>query len=138
MRAPVQETHANGKGGAGARALIASVAGDAQRLLALEVALAKQELKELAMANAIAAAVIAFGGLLVVTGVLVAAPVLVIALAGWRWQPAAIWLVAYVVLGVVLVVVGRSRLQLHPPRRTLESLKESKEWVLRHVRSNSK
>ena len=137
MRAPVQETHANGQG-ASARGLIASVVGDAQRLLALEVALAKQELKELAMANAIAAAVIAFGGLLVVLGVLVAAPVLVMALAGWRWQPAAIWLVAYVVLGVVLVVVGRSRLQLHPPRRTLESLKENKEWVLRHVRSNSR
>jgi hypothetical protein len=137
MRAPVQETRANGKG-ASARGLIASVVVDAQRLVALEVALAKQELKELATANAIAAAVIALGGLLIVLGVLVAAPVLVMALAGWSWQAAAVWLAAYVVLGLLLVVIGRSRLHLRPPPRTLESLKENKQWVLRHVRSNSK
>jgi putative superfamily III holin-X len=133
----VQETHANGKS-ASARGLIASVVGDAQRLVALEVALAKQELKELATANAIAAAVIALGGLLIVLGVLVAAPALVITLVGWSWQAAAVWAAAYVVLGLVLVAVGKSRLQLRPPPRTLESLKENKEWVLRHVRSNSK
>src|SRR6185312_8893113 len=46
------------------RGLIASVVSDAQRLVALEVALAKQEAKELATANAIALGVIAFGGLL--------------------------------------------------------------------------
>jgi putative superfamily III holin-X len=137
MRAPVQETHANGKG-ASARGLIASVVGDAQRLVALEVALAKQELKELAMANAIAVAVIALGGLLIVLGVLVAAPVLVIALVGWTWVAAAIWCAAYVMLGLLLVVIGKSRIQLRPPPRTLESLKENKEWVLRHVRSNNK
>jgi Putative Actinobacterial Holin-X, holin superfamily III len=133
----VQETHANGKS-ASARGLIASVVGDAQRLVALEVALAKQELKELATANAIAAAVIALGGLLIVLGVLVAGPVLVITLVGWSWEAAATWVAAYIVLGLVLVVVGKSRLQLRPPPRTLESLKENKEWVLRHVRSNSK
>ena len=37
------------------RGLITSVIGDAQRLVALEVALAKQEMKELATHNAIAA-----------------------------------------------------------------------------------
>jgi uncharacterized membrane protein YhiD involved in acid resistance len=137
MRTPVQEKHANGEG-ASAPGLIASLVGDAQRLVALEVALAKQELKELATANAIAAGVIAFGGLLIVLGLLVAAPVLVIAAVGWPWQAAAVWLAAYVVLGVLLVVIGRSRLKLRPPPRTLESLKENKEWVLRHVRSNSR
>jgi uncharacterized membrane protein YhiD involved in acid resistance len=137
MRTPVQEKHANGEG-ANAPGLIASLVGDAQRLVALEVALAKQELKELATANAIAAGVIAFGGLLIVLGLLVAAPVLVIAAVGWPWQAAAVWLAAYVVLGVLLVVIGRSRLELRPPPRTLESLKENKEWVLRHVRSNSR
>jgi hypothetical protein len=46
------------------RGLIASVVSDAQRLVALEIALAKQELKELATGNAIAAGIIVFGGLL--------------------------------------------------------------------------
>ena len=137
MRAPVEETHTNGKK-VGARGLIASVVVDAQRLVALEVALAKQELKELATANAIAAGLMAFGGLLLLLGLLVAAPVLVIALVGWRWEAAAIWLAAYIVLGLLLVIIGKSRLRLRPPPRTLGSLKENKEWVLRHVRSNNK
>jgi hypothetical protein len=111
---------------------------DAQRLVGLEIALAKQEAKELATANAIAAAILVAGGVLVLLGVLVALPVLVIALVGWRWEAAAVWLAAYVVVGLVLVVVGKSRLQLRLPPRTLESLKENKEWALRHVKSNSR
>jgi putative superfamily III holin-X len=137
MRAPVEETKANGKD-MSSRGLIASVVVDAQRLVALEIALAKQEVKEVATANGIAAAVIAFGGLLTVLGVFVALPVLVIALTGWRWEAAAAWVAAYVVAGIVLVLVGRSRLQLRLPPRTVESLKENKEWALRHVRSNSR
>ena len=62
------------------RALIASVIGDAQRLVALEVALARQEMKELATGNAIGAGLMAFGGLLVLLAVLVAVPSLVVIL----------------------------------------------------------
>ena len=137
MRAPVAETRSNGKG-MSSRGLIASVVVDAQRLVGLEIALAKQEAKELATANAIAAAIIAGGGLLLVLGLLVALPVLVIALVGWHWEAAAIWLAAYVVIGALLMLVGRSRLQLRLPPRTLESLKENKEWALRHVKSNNR
>jgi hypothetical protein len=137
MRAPVAETSQNGKP-LNSRGLISSVVTDAQRLVALEVALAKQELRELATANAIAAALIAFGGLLAVLGVLVALPSLIVWLVPWKWQAALVWTVAYVVIGVVLVLVGRSRLELRLPPRTLESLKENKEWALRRVRSNSR
>jgi len=137
MRAPLDDTAAGARGNS-SRRLITSVVVDAQRLVALEVALARQELKDLAMANAIAAGIMAFGGLLAVLGILVALPVLVVALLGWRWQVVAVWLAAYVVGGMLLIVIGRSRLQLRLPPRTLESLKENKEWALRHVRSNSK
>ena len=137
MRAPVAETSQNGKP-PNSRGLLASVVTDAQRLVALEVALAKQELRELATANAIAAGLIAVGGLLAVLGVLVALPSLIVWLVPWKWQAALVWTVAYVVIGVVLVFVGRSRLELRLPPRTLESLKENKEWGLRRVRSNSK
>ena len=118
--------------------LIASVVNDAQRLVSLEVALAKQEAKELATDNAIAAGIIGFGALLVVLGVLVALPTLVVLSVPWHWQAAAVWVVAYVVIGVVLYLIGRARLQLRLPPRTIESLKENKEWALRRVRSNSR
>ena len=120
------------------RGLIASVISDAQRLIALEVALAKQEAKELATANAIALGVIAFGGLLAMLAILVALPVLVVMLVPWKWEAAAIWAGAYLVIGLVMVFAGRARLQLKLPPRTVESLKESKEWALRRVRSNGR
>ena len=137
LRAPVQST-VDGNGSATSRGLIASVVGDAQRLVALEVALAKQELKELAVANAIAAGMLVFGGLLVLLAVLVAVPSMVVWLVPWHWQAAAIWAGAYVVLAVLLIMFGRARLRFQVPPRTLESLKENKEWALRRVRSNNK
>jgi hypothetical protein len=120
------------------RGLIASVISDAQKLIALEVALAKQELKELATGNAIAVAVMAFGGLLVALAVLVAVPVLVVMLVPWKWEAAAVWAAAYLVIGIVLVVIGKARLQVKLPPRTIESLKENKEWALRRVKSNGR
>ena len=120
------------------RGLIASVIGDAQRLVGLEVALAKQEMKELATGNAIAAGLIAFGALLLLLAVLVAAPSLIVILVPWHWQAAAVWIGAYVVIGAVLVLIGRARMRISLPPRTMESLKENKEWALRRVRSNGK
>ena len=120
------------------RGLIASVISDAQRLVALEVALAKQETKELATANAIALGVIAFGGLLAVLAILVAVPVLVVMLVPWKWEAAAVWAGAYLVIGLVMVLAGKARLQLRLPPKTIESLKENKAWALRRVRSNGK
>jgi hypothetical protein len=118
--------------------LIASVVGDAQRLVSLEIALAKQELKELATGNAIAAGLMGFGGMLLVLAVLVALPSLVVALLPWHWQAAAVWLGAYVVIGLVLLIFGKARLQLRLPPRTIETLKENKEWALRRVKSNGR
>ena len=137
MQAPVESTVENNHS-ASSRGLIASVVSDAQRLVALEIALAKQELKELAMANAIALAIMMFGVLLAVLGLLVAVPALVVVLVPWHWQAAAVWVAAYLLIGLALVLVGKARLQVRLPTRTLESLKENKEWALRRVRSNGR
>jgi hypothetical protein len=120
------------------RGLIASVISDAQRLVSLEIALARQEAKELATGNAIAAGLMGFGGLLVVLAVLVAIPVLVITLVPWKWEAAAVWIGGYVVIGVLLLVIGRARMRIGLPPRTVGSLKENKEWALRRVRSNGR
>jgi hypothetical protein len=115
--------------------LAAEVVRDAQRLVSLELALAKQEIKDLGMANAIAAGMVAFGGLLVILCVLVAVPALVVWLVPWHWQAAAAWVVVYVVLGIGLALMGRARFALRLPARTLASLKENKEWAIRQMRS---
>lgn len=111
---------------------------DAQRLIALEIALAKQELKELAARNAIAVGLIAFGGLLATLAVLVATPVLIVMLVPWKWEAAAVWVAAYLLIGAALILIGKARLQVKLPPRTIESLKENKEWVLRRVKSNGR
>jgi len=132
-----EQTVENGEN-VNSRGLIASVVADAQRLVALEVALAKQELKEMAAGNAIAVGLMAFGALLLVLAVLVALPTVVVWLVPWHWEAAAVWVGVYLVIGIVLVLVGKSRLQVRLPRRTLESLKENRRWALRRVKSNSK
>ena len=115
--------------------LAAEVVQDAQRLVSLEIALAKQELKELATANAIAAGMVAGGGLLLMLAILVAAPVLVVTLAPGHWIAAAVWVGAYLVIGLLVLMVGKRRFQIQLPPRTIASLKENKEWALRQIRS---
>lgn len=133
MRAPA-ETQPPGRS-AKSGDLAAEVIHDIQRLVSLEVALARQELKDLAMANAIAAGLVAAGGLLLLVGVLVAIPSLVVVLVPWHWQAAAAWLVLYVVLGLGLVLYGKTRFRMGLPAKTLASLKESKAWALRRMKS---
>ena len=133
MRAPV-ETQPSGQV-AKTGDLAAEIIHDAQRLVGLEVALAKQELKDLAMANAVAAGLVAAGGLVLLFGLLVAIPSLVVVLVPWHWQAAAAWIVLYVALGLGLVLYGKTRFQVGLPAKTLASLKESKEWALRRMKS---
>ncbi len=111
---------------------------EAQQLVRLEVQLAKQELKELAVRNGIAIGLLTFGGLLLAMALFVALPVFLVLLWDNHVVGAAIWLGAYALLGVVLLVAGRLALRLQPPRRTLTSLEETKTWALRQIRSNGK
>ena len=120
------------------RGLLGSVISDVQRLVALEIALAKQEVKELATGNAIAAGLMALGAVLAVLAILVAIPVLVVMLVPWKWEAAAIWVAAYLIVALVLIWIGKARLQVKLPPRTMESLKENKEWALRRVKSNGR
>ena len=117
---------------------MSDVVHDAQRLVSLEIALAKQELKELATAYAITASIAAGGAFLIVVAVFVAVPALVVNLVPWHWQAAAAWAGGYALVGLVLLLSARSRFQVRLPIRTLESLKENREWALRRVKSNRK
>src|SRR5437660_1071522 len=121
-----------------ARELATGLVDDAERMAQLQLELAKQELKELAIRNGIAVGMlVAAGGLLLLAVFVMVPPVVV------TWRPdhlrwALIFLVAYAGAGIVLAVVGRLLLRIEPPRRTLETLKETRAWVLRQISSNGR
>jgi VIT1/CCC1 family predicted Fe2+/Mn2+ transporter len=129
----------NGSQDTGTRASSRELAAEAiqgvQRLVSLEIALAKQELKEIAMRNLIAAVCIAAAGLFAILAVLVAVPVLIVVLVPWHWQAALIWAVVYALMAGAVALYGKSRLSVRLPTRTLDSLKENKEWALHQLRS---
>lgn len=108
---------------------------DVQRLVNLQVELAKQEVKEIAVSNAIGAGSLGGAGLLALIAILAGIPVLVVELVPWHWQAAAVWVVLYLLVAAGLALFGKGRLRLEPPRKTLESLKENKEWALRRMKS---
>jgi hypothetical protein len=118
--------------------LAAEVVQDVNRLVSLEIALARQELKELAIRNAIAVGLLAFGGLLCLLAILVAVPVAVVMLIGYGWIAAVVWGAGYLLIGIVLVLVGRARLRIGLPSRTIASLKETKTWALQRMRSTGR
>jgi hypothetical protein len=118
--------------------LAAGLVEDVQKLARLELALARQELKELAVRNAVAIGFFAVAALLVVLGIFVAVPVLVVVLVPDHWLAALIWVAAYLVAGGILALVGKLRLQIALPPKTLSSLKETKEWALRQISSTGK
>lgn len=137
MQSPV-DARESSRPNAGSGELAAEVVQDAQRLVSLEVALAKQEVKDLITANAIAAGMLAGGGLVLILAILVAVPVFIVTLVPWHWQAAAIWAVAYTAIGIALVLVGKSRSRIKLPAKTIASLKENKEWALRRMRSTAR
>ncbi len=127
--------HRDPRTSASSRELAGEAMQGVQRLVSLEIALAKQELREIAIVNLIAATCIAVAGLLAILALLVALPVLIVVLVPWHWQAALIWAVAYALIASGLAIYGKSRLSVRLPTRTLESLKENKEWALHQLRS---
>ncbi|MGH7904720.1 MAG: phage holin family protein [Candidatus Dormibacteraceae bacterium] len=109
---------------------------DAQKLARLQIELAKQETKELVISNAIAAALLVGAAFLVTIAIFVIVPVLIVVILPWHWQVAAIWFGAYVVLAAGMAIPGKLLLKLQPPRRTIESLKETLDWLRHQMRSS--
>jgi MFS family permease len=117
--------------------LVGGIASDTERLVQLNIELAKQEVKELAIRNGVAVGLMAAAGLfglLALIGLLV----FVVEFLPWHWQAALAWFVIALVFTVTLAVVGRARLRIEPPKRTLQSLKETKEWLVHQLRSNAR
>ena len=118
--------------------LFAELAHDTSTLIRKEIELAKAEISQNAAVMTAGAVSLAIGGLIALLGVqaLVAAAVLVLAL----WIDA--WLAALIVGGGLAAIGGlvamsalkRLKLRNLTPRRTLETLKDDKEWAKEQMR----
>jgi len=115
--------------------LAAGIVEEAERLVRLEIALAKAEIKELAITNAIAAGAFAGAAMLVLVTLLVAIPVLIVVAVEPHWLAALAWIVIYLVAAAGLALLGRAKLHIAIPERTVNSLKETKDWAIRQMRS---
>ncbi|HEY8813275.1 MAG TPA: phage holin family protein [Candidatus Dormibacteraeota bacterium] len=115
--------------------LAAEIVEEAERLVRLEIALVKAELKELAVTNAIAAGAFAGAALLAITTLLVAVPVLIVVAIEPHWIAALVWIVVYLVVAIGLALFGRGKLYIGVPKRTVNSIKETRDWALRQMRS---
>lgn len=118
--------------------LASDIVESAQQLVRLEIELAKQEVKELAIRNGIAIGAFAVAGVFALLALLVALPVLLVVWIDNHTLVAIIWLALYLVIALGLALFGRFRLQIQPPQRTIRSLKETREWALRQISSNDR
>lgn len=113
--------------------LFADLARDLSGLVRTELELAKTELGEKAGQAAGGAAFIAAGGFVAFAGLLVllACAVLALALVVQPWLAALIVGLVVVGLGVVLMLMGRSRLRPTnlQPNRTMDTLRDDKDWA---------
>ena len=117
--------------------LAADIVESAQQLVRLEIALAKQEAKELAIRNGVAIGMLAAGGLLALLTLLVAVPVTIV-LVFDSWIAGLVWVVFYAVVAAVLVLFGKSRLKIQAPQRTISSLKETRAWLVHQLTTNGR
>jgi len=115
--------------------LAAEIVEEAERLVRLQIELAKAEIKELAITNAIAAGAFAVAAMLIIVTLLVAIPVLIVVAVEPHWLAALAWIIVYLLVAGGLALLGRSKLRIAIPERTVNSLKETKDWAIRQMRS---
>ena len=113
--------------------LFADLARDMTGLVRTELELVKAEMSEKAGQAAGGAAFLAVGGFVAFAGLLVllACAVLALALVVQPWLAALIVGVVVIGVGVALMLVGRNRLRPAnlQPNRTMETLREDKDWA---------
>ncbi len=114
---------------------VAELVDDVQRLVQLEIELLQQELKELAIRNGIAIGLLATGAL----GLLFALIFAQVALVAWfpllpAWANALILTLFWIIAAAILFLVGRARIKIEPPEKTIQSIKDDLEWVKQQIR----
>ena len=107
---------------------ISGLAEDVVQLVHLEVELAKQEALDLAKRNGVAVGMMAAGAFCALLFFIIGQVWLIVAL-GHPSLVAGIIAVFWLLVGTILALVGKARLDIKAPQRTLQSLKEDLEWA---------
>ncbi|MGH2718471.1 MAG: phage holin family protein [Actinomycetota bacterium] len=136
MRHAADTASSNGQGG-GISGTISTLVADVERLVRLEVELAKQEITGLLKRNAAAVGMLVgalfglfFAFIMFQVWLIVLIPHHAIvggAIAGF-------WFLA----ALTLALIGKSRLKIEPPRATIQSLKDDLEWVKQQIKPEAK
>ena len=121
---------------------ITGIVSDLQDIVRGEVALAKAELREDASTIGRAATMLVAGGLIALVGfifVMLGATYLLNRSLS-MWLSAGIVGVALLIVAVILLMVGRSKLSAASmtPTETIDSLKEDQQWVSQQIKSVGK
>ena len=135
-RASANES-ANGNGRRGLIDLARTAVEDTVLLVQQEIQLAKVETLEMLRSNLIAAVLLgiaAFCGLVFFLMLLVTIAFIIPAHA----LVAGIETVLFLVLAVVLALIGKSRLKIGPPPKTMTTLKEDAAWARQVLKRNGK
>ena len=114
---------------------------DILRLVQQEIQLARLELKEMLISSAWGGAMLAVAGLLALLFLvfLFVTIALVFPLpASPHALTAAIETIVFAVLAVVVGLIGKSRLRIGPPPKTMTTLKEDAEWARNLLKRNGK
>ncbi|GAC1362934.1 MAG: hypothetical protein NVSMB32_03890 [Actinomycetota bacterium] len=119
--------------GAGLGASISALVGDVQRLVQLEMELARQEIKGLLRRNGIAAGMLV-GAALSVLFFLIFGQVWLIVFLPHHAIVAGAVAVFWLLAGLILGLTGKSRLKIELPTATLQTLKDDVEWVKQQIR----
>jgi hypothetical protein len=107
---------------------------DVQRLVELEIELLQLELRELAIRNGIAIGLLATGALGVLFALIFLQVALVTALPFPAWLNALGVVVFWLIVAAILFYVGRARIKIEAPEKTIQSIKEDLEWVKQQIR----
>jgi putative superfamily III holin-X len=128
------------KQGSSARELATGIVDDAQRLWELQLELAKQEAKEIAIRNLFAMGFLIGGGTLIFVVLFVVLPLGIIRLLGFSTLAVLIWLAVDTVAGLSLAFVGYTLLKVPDPKttRSARALLETKEWLQRQISLNGR
>jgi len=118
--------------------LLSDLAGETILLFRQEMALVKAELHEKLSRAGQGATALGAGALIAYSGwlALVAAMILALMLVLPAWLSATIVGVVIILFGIVLMLIGRNRLNAEAlmPQRTLRTLREDEEWLKERLR----
>jgi hypothetical protein len=113
---------------------VSELAADTNRLVHLEIELLKQEVTTLVKRNAIAAGMLVASGLSALLFFIFLLVFVVEVLPWARWITALVITLIFLAAGIVLALLGRSRIKFAPPEASIESIKEDLEWVKQQIR----